>query len=118
MQGLLGVPMPEGVRGDGRMSEEIERKIAALGPEETAEEAVFRIAWPFHPAYFGIRVIQDPDELAEAIGGQTPEETLEPMRRLIREGMRVVIIEAAPSEIRTFVRIMRQASEPVHGGQS
>ena len=94
------------------MADDVERKIAALGPPETDEERIFRIAWPYHPAYFGIRIIEDPDELDEAIGGQTDEKILEPMKRLIGEGMRILVLEAPPREMATFVRIMEQASRP------
>jgi hypothetical protein len=95
------------------MNERIEQKIAETGPPAgPSGDDVFRIAWPYHPAYFGIRVIADADELEEAIGPQTPAETLESMKRLIGEGMRVLVLEAAPREMQTFVRIMVQASAP------
>lgn len=101
------------------MNDRIEGKIAGMVPAGPPDDAVFRIAWPYHPAFFGLRIIEDPAELDEAIGGQTPPETLESMKRLIGEGMRVLVVEAAPKEIRTFVRIMEQASRPAApGGQS
>ncbi len=94
----------------------IEEKIA---PPVPPSDSVFRIAWPYHPAYFGIRIIEDPDELEEAIGKDTPAETLESMKRLIGEGMRVLVLEAAPREMATFVRIIGQAASPtLPGGRS
>lgn len=101
------------------MNDEIERKIAEQGPPSVASDAVFRIAWPYHPGYFGIRIIEDPDELEAAIGKDTPPETIASMKRLIGEGMRVLVVEAAPNEIRSFVKIFAAASRPaLPGGQS
>lgn len=94
------------------MNDRIEQKVAEQGPAVGPSDRVFRIAWPYHPAYFGIRIIEDAGELEEAIGGQTPAATLESMKRLIGEGMRVLVLEASPREMQTFVRIIVQASEP------
>lgn len=94
------------------MSDRIEQKIAEQGPASGPDDRVYRIAWPYHPAYFGIRIIEDPDELEQAIGKDTPGPTIASMKRLIGEGMRVLVLEAAPSEMETFVRIMAQASSP------
>lgn len=106
--------------GPSPSDERIQEKIAAAGPPAPEpSDRVFRIAWPYHPAYFGIRIIEDPEELEAAIGGQTPNPALETMKALIRDqGMRVLVLEAAPGEMRTFVRIMRAAAEPAAEGQS
>lgn len=93
------------------MNDRIEQRIAETGPPTPEpSDRVFRIAWPFHPSYFGIRIIADADELEQAIGKDTEAAVLEGMKRLVGEGMRVLVLEAEPREIATFVRMMAQAS--------
>lgn len=97
----------------------LQEKIAEAGPPAPAREELFRIAWPFHPAYFGIRVIETEEELREAIVDTTPELILENLCRHVREdGMRILILEAEPGEHRTFLRMLQSAAAPATGSQS
>lgn len=78
------------------MNDEIEesKETAAAPPPETKPETddILRTLWPYHPSYFGIRVIETVPDLA-ALEGMTDEER-SPLVELLEQGMKVLLIEA------------------------
>lgn len=78
------------------MSDEMETQVEteeAPSPDEVEEtDNVLRMLWPFHPSYFGIRVLTTANEIA-SLPGMTAEERA-PLIDLIGQGMAVLMVEA------------------------
>ena len=62
-------------------------------PDEVEEtDNVLRMLWPYHPSYFGIRVLTTALEI-DSLQGMTAEERA-PLIDLIGQGMAVLMVEA------------------------
>lgn len=63
-------------------------------PPDEAEETdnILRMLWPFHPAYFGIRVLTTVEEVS-SLQGMTDAERA-PLIDLVGQGMAVLMVEA------------------------